>query len=70
MLKKIGFIVLVAAVGFSALRYLAMKECAEFPPPSDQTGKIFIVTGGNNGLGFETTKALAGWFVYIIAIFL
>ncbi len=26
---------------------------------SDQTGRVFLVTGANTGLGFETTKALA-----------
>ena len=25
----------------------------------DQSGKVFIVTGGNTGLGFEVVKALA-----------
>ncbi|KAF2110245.1 hypothetical protein BDV96DRAFT_667202 [Lophiotrema nucula] len=61
----------LAGVGFGAL----WTQC--FPPPAliteknllTQTGKVFIVTGGSSGLGFELAKILyaAGGKVYILS---
>src|SRR3954466_3464505 len=43
---------------------MSAKWTADLMP--DQSGRIVTVTGGNSGLGFETTKALAGAGAHVI----
>jgi NAD(P)-dependent dehydrogenase (short-subunit alcohol dehydrogenase family) len=40
------------------LRIYQKYVCGRQPKPVDLTGKVYIVTGANTGIGFETAKAL------------
>lgn len=35
-------------------------------PGTDLTGKLIIITGGNNGIGFEAAKSFAAWGANLI----
>jgi NAD(P)-dependent dehydrogenase (short-subunit alcohol dehydrogenase family) len=61
-LRLAAWAALLAALGGALFYRQAMQECVHYPPlaPQSQAGKTFVVTGGNSGLGFETSKALAG----------
>ena len=59
MFANIAAIALLAGILGAAFYQNAMQECRKMPPLGNQHGKVMIVTGGNSGLGFETSKSLA-----------
>lgn len=57
-LRTAVLLVVVAAIVVPSFVRYGMRECKDFKIES-QAGKIFIVTGGNSGLGLATAKDLA-----------
>lgn len=57
--RKLAFVVLLMAIFGMIFFQQAMKNCKQLPPLQSQAGKIVVVTGGNSGLGLETSNVLA-----------